>query len=97
MQEVGLGQRHNLLDSRDDLDYDSDPLSSLHSRSGFYPDLADFHAIFTRGVSLPKDQSIKFGDDPNYDLDLGHKPSKTKVVQINNMYYLKAKHSTTAI
>ena len=63
-------QRHNLLDSGDDPDYDSDPGSGL--RSGLYPDRTDFHEIFNRGVSRPEDQSIKFGDDPDYDPDLGH-------------------------
>ena len=31
LPEVGLGQRHNLLDSGDDTDYDSDPGSGLKS------------------------------------------------------------------
>ena len=53
LPEVGPGQRHNLLDFGDDPDYDSDPGSGL--RSGLYPDRMDFHAIFTRGVSRPKD------------------------------------------
>ena len=70
LPEVGPGQRRNLLDSRDDPDYDSDPGSGL--QSGLYLDRTDFHAIFTRGVSRPKEQSIKFRDDPDYDPDIGH-------------------------
>ena len=76
--EVGVGQRHNLLDFEviritiliKDPDYDLDPGSEL--RSGLYSDRTDFHAFFTRGVSRPNDQSIKFGNNPEYDLDLGH-------------------------
>ena len=47
------------------MDYDPDPEFGL--RSGF--DRADFHAIFIRGVSRPKDQSITFWGDPDYDSD----------------------------
>ena len=53
-----------------DPDYNPDPGSGL--RSGLYPDRTHFHANFTRGVSGRKDQSIKFGDDPDYDPDMGH-------------------------
>ena len=59
-----------------DPDFDPDSGSGLFS--GFYPDRTDFRAIFTRGVSRRKDQSIKFGDDPDYNPDLGHQPSKNK-------------------
>ena len=59
-----------------DPDYNPDPGSGLPS--GLFPDCTDFHAIFTRGVSRPKDQSNKFGDDPDYDPDIEHKPSKNK-------------------
>ena len=77
-------------------DYDSDPRSGL--RSGFFPDRTDFHAIFTRGVSPPKDQSIKFGDNPDYNPDLGHSPSKNKkIVHNKHIYYLTANYSTTTI
>ena len=57
-----------------DPDSNKDPGPGL--RVGLYPDRTDFHAIFTRGVSRPKDQSIKFGDDPDYDPDIGHLPTK---------------------
>ena len=53
-----------------DPDYNPDAGSGL--RSGLYPDRTDLHAIFTRGVSGPKYQSIIFGDDPDYDPDIGH-------------------------
>ena len=65
-----------------DLDYNLDPESGL--RSGLYRDRTDFHAFFKRGVSRPKDQSIKFGDDPDYDPNLGHSPSKNKIKHSQN-------------
>ena len=101
LPEVGPG--HNLLEFGGDLDYDLDPGSGLQSRSriGITIRIISrfFHAIFNRGVSRPKDQSIKFGDDPDYDPDLGHSPSKKQKKNIHNknIYYITANYSTTAI
>ena len=53
-----------------DPDYDPDPRSGL--LSGLYPDRTNFHAMFTTGVSRLKDRSNTFGDDPDYDPDIGH-------------------------
>ena len=64
------GSRSRITIQIQDPNYEPDPRSGL--LSGLYPDRTNFHAMFTRGVSRPKDRSIKFGDDPDYDPDIGH-------------------------